>query len=196
MTKGERTRRKIVEAAAPIFNQRGYEGSSLNDLMGATGLKKGGIYRHFTSKEELAAEAFDYTWQAAWNARQLHVDEKANGIDKLKQLIANFVEHRSPVVGGCPILNTAVDADDGNAILRARVATALRSWLSRLQVIVEQARENRETQPGVDAKVVATLIVASLEGALMMSRLQRNDEALRRVQSHLNRYLDSEVAAS
>ena len=48
-----------MEAAAPIFNQHGYEGSSLNDLMEATGLKKGGIYRHFASKEELAAEAFD-----------------------------------------------------------------------------------------------------------------------------------------
>ncbi len=139
MTKGEHTRRKIVEAAAPIFNQRGYEGSSLNDLMEATGLKKGGIHRHFSSKEQLAAEAFDYTWEAAWNARLLHVDEKANGIEKLKQLIANFVDHRSPVAGGCPILNTATEADDGNPVLRARVAKALRSWLSRLQDIVEQA---------------------------------------------------------
>src|SRR4029077_13391890 len=142
MTKGEQTRRSIVEAAAPIFNKHGYEGSSLNDLMEATGLKKGGIYRHFASKEELAAEAFDYTWEAAWNARLLHVDEKANGIEKLKQLIANFAEHRSPVAGGCPILNTAIDADDGNPVRRARVAKALRSWVSRLQVIVEQAQEH------------------------------------------------------
>src|SRR6266446_3250460 len=196
MTKGEQTRRKIVAAAAPILNQRGYEGSSLNDLMEATGLKKGGIYRHFSSKEELAAEAFDYTWEAAWNARLLHVDEKANGIEKLKQLIANFVDHRSPVAGGCPILNTAIESDDGNPVLRARVAKALRSWLSRLRAIVEQAQERGEARPGVDPKAVATLIVASLEGALMISRIQRNDEALRRIQSHLNRYLDSEVAAS
>jgi len=195
MTKGEQTRRRIVEAAAPIFNRRGYEGSSLNELMEATGLKKGGIYRHFSSKEELAAEAFDYTWEAAWKARLLHVDEKANGIEKLKQFVANFVDYRSPVAGGCPILNTAIDADDGNPVLRARVAKALRSWLSRLQTIVEQADEHGETRPGVDPKLVATLIVASLEGALMMSRLQRNDEALRRVQSHLNQYLESDVAA-
>ena len=196
MTKGEQTRRKIVEAAAPIFNQHGYEGSALNDLMQATGLKKGGIYRHFSSKEELAAEAFDYTWEAAWNARLLHVDEKTNGIEKLKQLIANFVDYRSPVAGGCPILNTAIDADDGNPILRTRAAKALRSWLSRLQAIVEQAQERGETRRGVDPKAVATLIVASLEGALMMSRLQRNDDALRRVQSHLKRYLEDEVAAT
>ena len=50
--------------------------------------------------------------------------------------------------------------------------------------------------PRVDPKAVATLIVASLEGAFMMSRIQRNDEALRHVQSHLNRYLDGEVAVS
>ncbi|HWF46875.1 MAG TPA: TetR/AcrR family transcriptional regulator [Bryobacteraceae bacterium] len=194
MTKGEQTRRKIVEAAAPIFNKRGYEGSSLNDLMDATGLKKGGIYRHFSSKEELAAEAFDYTWKAVWNVRLLHVDETANGIDKLKQLIANFIDFRSPIAGGCPVLNTAIDADDGNPVLRARAAKALRSWLTRLQTIVEQARERGEARPGVDPKIVATLIVASLEGALMISRLQRNDEALRSVQSHLNRYLQDEVA--
>jgi len=196
MTKGEHTRRKIVEAAAPIFNQHGYEGSSLNDLMEATGLKKGGIYRHFSSKEELAAEAFDYAWEAAWRARLLHVDKKSNGVEKLKQLIANFVDHRSPVAGGCPILNTATECDDGNPALRARVAKALRSWLSRLQIIVEQAQERGETRPGVDPKAVATLIVASLEGALMMSRLQRKDEALRRIQLHLNRFLDDEVAAT
>jgi TetR/AcrR family transcriptional repressor of nem operon len=194
MTKGELTRKRIVEAAAPIFNQHGYEGSSLNALMEATGLKKGGIYRHFASKEELAAEAFDYTWEAAWKARLLHVDEKANGIDKLKQLIANFIERRSPVPGGCPVLNTAVDADDGNPILRSRVGKALRSWTGRLQVYVEEAQQQRDAKPGVDPKDVATLIVASLEGALMMSRIQRNDEALRRVQSHLNEYLDREVA--
>jgi TetR/AcrR family transcriptional repressor of nem operon len=196
MTKGELTRKRIVETAAPVFNRHGYEGSSLNALMEASGLKKGGIYRHFASKEELAAEAFDYAWAAAWKARLLHVDEKANGINKLKQLIANFIERRSPVPGGCPVLNTAVDADDGNAVLRSRAGKALRSWTSRLQTYVEEAQQQRDARPEVDPKDVATLIVASLEGGLMMSRIQRNDEALRRVQSHLNEYLDREVAVS
>jgi TetR/AcrR family transcriptional repressor of nem operon len=58
---------------------------------------------------------------------------------------------------------------------------------------VEQAQERGETRPGVDPKLVSTLIVASLEGALMMSRLQRSDEPPRRVQSHLNQFLDSQA---
>src|ERR1700693_6266140 len=99
MTKGELTRKRIVEAAAPIFNQRGYEGSSLSALMEATGLKKGGIYRHFSSKEELAAEALDYTWEAARKARRLHLEEEAAGPDKLKRLIVNFIDYRPAVAG-------------------------------------------------------------------------------------------------
>ena len=86
--------------------------------------------------------------------------------------------------------------DIPNPVLRAHVTKALRSWLSRLQTIVDQAQARGETQPGVDPKAVATLIVASLEGALTMSRIQRSDEALQRVQAHLNRYLDAEVAGS
>jgi len=196
MTKGEQTRRKIVEAAAPIFNKRGYEGASLNDLMEATGLRKGGIYRHFSSKEELAAEAFDYAWELAWSTRLLQVDDQPNGIEKLKQLIANFVERRPPVAGGCPVLNTAIDSDDGNPVLRAHVAKALRFWVNRLETIVEEARQRGEARRDADPKQVATLIVASLEGALMMSRLQRNDEPLRWVRQHLNGYLDTEVRSS
>jgi TetR/AcrR family transcriptional regulator, transcriptional repressor for nem operon len=195
MTKGEETRRKIVAAAAPIFNQRGFEGSSLADLMAATGLQKGGIYRHFSSKEELAAEAFDYAWKAAVETRMQHLDQASSGLEKLKQLIANFVELRSPVGGGCPILNTATDADDGNPILRERVAKALRSWSTRLQAIVREAATAGETRVGVDPKNVASLIIASLEGAMMMSRIERSPGTLRRVQQHLNRYIDNEIAA-
>ena len=65
MRKGEETRHEIIRKAAPIFNQKGYEGAALSDLMEATGLEKGGIYRHFDSKQQLAAEAFDYAWKLA-----------------------------------------------------------------------------------------------------------------------------------
>jgi AcrR family transcriptional regulator len=67
--KGEQTRQEIIRRAAPIFNQRGYDGAALSDLMRATGLEKGGIYRHFGSKQELAGDAFDYAWKLAMDTR-------------------------------------------------------------------------------------------------------------------------------
>src|SRR6266404_7078605 len=131
MSKGEQTRQRIVAEAASLFNRRGYHGSSLQDLMEATGLEKGGIYRHFSSKEELAALAFDHAWNEALEARQHGIDGISNHVDKLKQFIANFVERRPSVPGGCPLLNTAIDTDDGNPVLRERARKALRGWRGR-----------------------------------------------------------------
>jgi len=63
MSKGEQTRTMILERTAQLFSCKGYFGSSLSDIMEATGLEKGGIYNHFTSKEQLALEAFDYAFE-------------------------------------------------------------------------------------------------------------------------------------
>src|SRR5882672_1978532 len=145
MTKGEQTRREIVEKAAPLFNQKGYEGTSLSDLMSATGLQKGGIYRHFTSKEQLASEAFDYTWEKAVRRRVDGIESSADAVDRLKKMVSNFVELRSELVpGGCPLMNTAVEADDGNAALRSRAHRALQSWAGRLSSITQDGVNHRQ----------------------------------------------------
>jgi TetR/AcrR family transcriptional repressor of nem operon len=193
LTKGARTRQQIVEAAASLFNQRGYEGSSLSALMEATGLEKGGIYRHFSGKEELAAEAFDYMWQTARDLRLTGLNG-LTGVEWLKTYISNFVNNRSPVAGGCPILNTAIDADDGNPMLRMKVTKALKSWRCRLRTVIENGVKSGEIRADADARAAATLIVATLEGALMMSRIERTYTPLREVQRHLNSYIDRELA--
>ncbi|HXN51789.1 MAG TPA: TetR/AcrR family transcriptional regulator [Candidatus Acidoferrum sp.] len=193
MRKGEQTRQDIIRKAAPIFNQRGYEGAALSDLMRATGLEKGGIYRHFSSKEALAAEAFDYAWRETLDARIHDLDAIPNTVDRLKQLVANFVERRGTIPGGCPLLNTAIDTDDGNSVLRERARKALRGWRSYVISIVSAGIKAREIRSRVDAKRLATLIISSLEGAIMLYRLERNGEALRAIQAHLDSYLETAV---
>jgi TetR/AcrR family transcriptional repressor of nem operon len=194
MPKGQKTRERIVAQAASLFNQHGFEGSSISELMEATGLEKGGIYRHFSSKEELAAEAFDYAWKATLNTRMRDLDRVPNSIDKLKQFVANFVDRPRPSVpGGCPLLNTAIDADDGNPVLRDRALKGLHDWRDRLRGIISTGIKRREIRRGVDSKKLATLIIASLEGALMIARLERDREALVAARSHLESYLETEV---
>ena len=73
-------------------------------------------------------------------------------------------------------MNTAVDADDGNPILRERVAKALRSWSTRLQAIVREAAIAGEARIEADPKNVATMVIASLEGAMIMSRIERSND--------------------
>jgi TetR/AcrR family transcriptional regulator, transcriptional repressor for nem operon len=196
MRKGEQTRQEIIRKAAPIFNQRGYDGAALSDLMKATGLEKGGIYRHFSSKEALAAEAFDYAWRETLNARIHNLDTVSNTVDRLKQLVANFVERRGIIAGGCPLLNTAIDTDDGNPVLRERARKAFEGWRSYIVSVIRGGIKRREIRPRVNPKKLATLIISSLEGAIMVCRLERNEQALHGVQAHLDEYLETEVRVS
>src|SRR5258707_15328517 len=99
MSKGELTRDRILAQAAPIFNQRGFAGCSMQDLMDATGLEKGGIYRHFQSKEELAAEAFKYALRQAVKTRTEDHEHIAGSVAKLRYVVTRFVETPSTIPG-------------------------------------------------------------------------------------------------
>jgi TetR/AcrR family transcriptional repressor of nem operon len=194
--KGEQTRQEIIRKAAPIFNQKGYEGAALSDLMRATGLEKGGIYRHFGSKQELAGDAFDYAWKIAMDTRFEGTEKILNTVDRLKQIVRNFRDRRGGLVpGGCPLLNTAIDSDDGNPQLRVKARRGLSLWLDRLQSIAEDGQRRSEIRSDVDPAKLATLIASTLEGSLMVSRLQRRDGPLDLACRHLEEYLETEVRA-
>ena len=196
MRKGEHTRQEIIRKAAPIFNQKGYAGTALSELMRATGLEKGGIYRHFGSKQELAGDAFNYAWKLAMDTRFKGTEQIPNTVDRLKQIVRNFRDRRAGVVpGGCPLLNTAIDSDDGNPRLRAKARKALGSWLDRLQSIAEEGQRRGEVRSDVDSEKLATLIASTLEGSHMVSRLQRKEQPLDLACRHLEKYLETEVRA-
>ena len=143
--KGDQTRQRIIEKAAQVFNRRGFAGASMAELMEATGLEKGGIYRHFESKQELAEAAFDYAWEAVNAPRQRGLEEQKSSLDKLLLLVRNFVGERPRTIsGGCPLLNTAVDCDDGNVALRNKARAALAGWRTRITALVRSGQRNGE----------------------------------------------------
>ncbi len=191
-SRGEATRRRIVEQSAAVFNQRGYSGTSMSELMAATGLEKGGLYRHFASKEDLAAAAFDYAWETVSELRWRGLEDCAGSLEKLLLLVENFVKQPPRTLpGGCPLLNTAVDSDDGNPLLRGKARAALDRWRARIGEIVHQGQQNGELRRGVDPAAVAAIVISSLEGAIMMSRLEKTREPLHAVGEHLAGYLQS-----
>jgi len=191
MRKGEATRQRIIAEAAPIFNQRGFDGCSMQDLMTATGLEKGGLYRHFSNKEDLAAEAFRYALAQNVKVRTEHLDEIPNSIDKLKRAVHLFVELPSAIPGGCPLMNTAIDADDGNPALRDLARKGIQDWRARLVHILETGIKAGEIRRSTDPRRIANTLIATLEGALMISRLENNRSALRDAQTALETLLSS-----
>jgi TetR/AcrR family transcriptional regulator, transcriptional repressor for nem operon len=192
VSKGARTREQVIEQAAALFNQHGYHGASISDVMAATGLKKGGIYRHFTSKDELAMEAFAF----AVDKMRERFDEALAGADTaLERLLAIVsvyarIPSDPPVPGGCPILNAAIESDDGNPELKAEAQRVLSDLKRALRAIVRQGQEQGELRTDLDLDAFANVFIAQLEGAVMLSKLFGSQGPMRHTVAHLTSWLE------
>jgi AcrR family transcriptional regulator len=192
-TKGLQTRQRIVEMAAPVFNRQGYIGASMRDLINATGLEKGGIYNHFGSKEQLALEAYDFAMSRVTNALARSQDGASDAVDRLTRMIRAFAAFaRKPAIaGGCPIMNTAIEADDGNPELRDRAKQSMTLWHRLIGRIVKDGIAHGTLVSGTDPYALASLVTASLEGGLMLSRLYGDPAFTDRVVEHLVAHVET-----
>jgi len=126
--KSEKTKQFIIETVAPIFNKKGYVGTSLSDITEATGLTKGSIYGNFKDKNEVAVEAFKYNLSMSSYGFFVEIMESnLTPLNKLREFLSGFEKGYERVIamGGCPILNTAADTDDTNPQLKRIVEDTL-----------------------------------------------------------------------
>ncbi len=193
MSKGEQTRERILARSAQLFNRQGYFGASLADIMRETGLEKGGIYNHFSSKEQLALESFDYAYGLVQQRVRQALAGKFDAIERLLAIVSVFKGiFEDPLVpGGCPILNTAIEADDSNEALRDRARAAMDNWRTTIHRIVNKGIERQQIRPGVDADEVASILIATLEGAIMLSNLYKDSTHMKRAADHMARYIET-----
>jgi TetR/AcrR family transcriptional regulator, transcriptional repressor for nem operon len=193
VSKAELTKQRIIEKAAIIFNKHGYAGASISDIMRLTGLQKGGIYNHFKSKDEIAVAAFDHTLGAILAAVIAKVGTQTTAIDRLHAFVDSFRGFTAQPIGegGCPILNTAVESDDTHPLLRLHAQEAVNSILALISSIVELGIRQNEIVDTTSHEQVSTVILASIEGAIMMSKLYGTDIYLDRSIDHLHQYINS-----
>lgn len=172
MTKAEKTKQFIVEKTAAIFNSKGFAGTSLSDLTEATGLTKGSIYGNFANKDEVALAVFDYNVSRLIKGMNIATAKTTNSTAKLVAM-ANFYRSQFKdlvTVGGCPILNTAVDADDTHPALKVRVAKSIKAWKKNIEAIVKQGIAAGEIKGSVIAGEFAIEFIALIEGGIMLSK--------------------------
>src|SRR5579863_6180645 len=168
MSKGTQTKEMILERCAQLFSKQGYFGSSLADIMQETGLEKGGIYNHFKNKEQLALESFDYAFALLDQRMRLMLADKWHAGERLYAILTYFqsLVEEPLIVGGCPILNTAIEADDAQPALRERALHAMDILRSTIERIVTKGIQRQELRPELDVAACATLFIATLEGAV------------------------------
>lgn len=195
MSKGEETKERILHQAAALFNTQGYAGASISDIMRVTGLKKGGIYNHFQSKDELALQAFDYAIDLIKQRYGDALKNKRHAVERLQAIISVFSANvENPAIeGGCPLMNAAVESDDAHPMLRQRAQAAMDSWRNMVCKVIQKGIARGEIRPKVKADEVASVMISLLEGAVMMSKLYDDSTHLERAIEHLNSYIKNEL---
>lgn len=195
MDKASRTKQLIVENTAPVFNKKGFAGTSIRDLTFATGLTKGSIYGNFENKDEVALAVFDYNVLLLNKGIKAAAQGSYNAVGKLHKMADFYVaENASPGTrGGCPILNTSIDADDTHPQLKARAAKSLRMWKKSIEKLVLEGIAEKTIKPTAKGNTFATEYIALVEGGILLSRTTGDITFLKTCVERIHKIINKEL---
>lgn len=185
------TRKTILKKSGILFNTHGYKATSISHITDATGFTKGAIYRHFTNKEALEIETLRHLSALMFEKMRAKIKEQHTAGDKLRAVFHYFESYitKPPVQGGCPLMNVAIEADDANPALRQAALKILNVLRESVINMLDNGIRYKQIKPGIDTQYYATVVIASLEGAIMMSKLTNNNKDVKRIIQHLNNQL-------
>lgn len=193
LSKADRTRQFIIEKTAPIFNEKGYAGTSINDLTQATGLTKGSIYGNFENKDEVALAVFDYNHNKVTEYIKAKLMATENSIERLLVYPAVYRNYlKIPFLRtGCPILNTATEADDTHPVLKEKAANALSFWKMAVENQVKRGIARGEIKPDTNPAEIAVILISLIEGAFMQAKVTGRTTELRIAMDYLEKIIVS-----
>ncbi len=190
-TKSDITKEFIINKVAPIFNKKGYEATSLTDLIYATKLSKGAIYGNFENKEDLAIQAFHYNVNRVMIPIKNELGKYSNSIDKLYALTNFYREYYDYAshLGGCPILNVATDTNNVNSKLFKAVKSISKDIEERLIKVIQRGIEMKEISNSINAKLTAKNIYSMIEGSIFMAFMHRDKIYITEMMNHIDNTL-------
>lgn len=180
MSKAARTKQFIIEKTAPIFNTKGYAGTSINDLIFATGLTKGSIYGNFDNKDEVALAAFDYNFMRVNLYIKSQMETQSSVIGKLlvyPQTYRNFLQLPF-LAAGCPITNTSTEADDTHPQLRSKSSAAFSYWRKSLEFLINKGISTGEIKADLPVQEFISVLTSLIQGSFMQTKVTGNLNAL------------------
>lgn len=195
MTKSERTKKFIIEKVAPIFNKKGVYGTSLYDITEATGLTKGAIYGNFQDKDALALACYEHNLKFFQKGLFKALASTGNAWTKLDKLFL-FYEESFPQVyksGGCALMNSSIEADDGYPLLQERVKQTFLNWRTELEGVILEGQTTGEFNGEVHASEMASLIIAGIEGTILISKGMQDMTSFTSLLNHLKTIIEKEL---
>jgi TetR/AcrR family transcriptional repressor of nem operon len=168
------TREKVVAAAMELFATKGYAGTSIADILRATGVNAGSLYYFFPGKQDLLLAVLDayregigpMLLEPAWRG----VDDP---IERIFALLARYrlALQSTDCTYGCPIGSLALEIHEPDPAVRERLAANFAAWIDAIEGCLMEARAR--IPPHMDRRALATLVLTTMEGGVMLSRTDR-----------------------
>ncbi|WP_420576927.1 TetR/AcrR family transcriptional regulator [Ekhidna sp.] len=189
----EHTRQLIIDKALPIFNTKGYNAASISDITSATGITKGAIYGNFKNKDEVATAAFERGVEIVAGEIAKRVRMKNTAPDKLKAIIDFYEEYLNepPIPGGCPVLNSSIEADDSLPFLRSRVIRSIALLKDSLTKIINRGILEGQIKREVDAEEFANFFYSTIEGVISVSRIEGDSRSFQLVKRFMEKQINA-----
>ena len=167
------TRERLVKTTGRLLRQQGYAATGLNQVMAEAEAPKGSMYFHFPGgKEELAAAAVDRF--AELISRQLSAGiARGTAGDAITGFFDAYIEHmeHTDFRDGCAVATVALDEASTHPLLADAAGRAIRAWVGLLADALEAEGRSHD-----EAHTLATLVIAAIEGAIVMAKAERSTE--------------------
>ncbi|MFK4010842.1 TetR/AcrR family transcriptional regulator [Bacillus cereus] len=177
MTKVDKVKEKIIVTSLYLFNTNGITYTSIQDIMTATELSKGAIYRRFKNKEEIVLAAYDKSGEIMWGHFHKEMENKKTAIDKILAifLIYQDAANNPPIAGGCPLLNSAIESTGVFPELQKAAAKGYDDTVMLMASLIKEGIEKQELKEDIDIISLASFLASSMEGAIMASRVSNDN---------------------
>lgn len=171
----EKTRQRILDAAATVFRRMGFQAASVDIVMAEAGLTAGGFYAHFSSKEELFAESFLQTLRQARTLTGKSV-EQLQGAERINAIVKRYLSptHRDMIDAGCPLPPLLADLPRQKESTRQAFDEILRDIVASLE---PHLADNATSPPSEQAMAILALMI----GGISLSRAVANETLAQRV---------------
>ncbi|HOO37833.1 MAG TPA: TetR family transcriptional regulator C-terminal domain-containing protein [Deltaproteobacteria bacterium] len=179
LTKGEKTRARILRSAMMLINTRGYTNTSINDIIESSGVQKGNLYFHFSSKDDLCLALIEEAKKEflAYLKGAMKSDDPLGKINDI--LDAILLRHRKMnFIGGCIFGNMALEMTDINSRFPTVIKEVFHEWEELLAILLQEAQGCGDLDDELDPDSLAGFIVASIEGAIMMAKVSKEEDDL------------------
>ena len=171
-SKGARTRARIVEEAAALIHERGVAGTTLEDVKAAAEVSGSQMYHYFPDKNELVQAVIDYQADTVVS-HQRDALTSANGVEDWRSMVIAAAE-RTQAKGGCPLGSLVGQLAESDPEARALIAAGFDQWAAVIGDGLRSLHADGRLPPGIDPDDLATTLLATLQGGLLLAQVRRD----------------------